>query len=157
MVISSPWIGPLEWCDPRNFVVGCSLAPMTERLEFSSTVNATPDVVWDRVTSFDGVNHELGPLLHMTAPRNLRSLADLGDVPLGERLFRSWVLFCRVIPIDYDDLALASIDPGRGFHERSRLFTATVWEHIRTLQPVGDGTVVTDVLVFEPRLPILAP
>jgi hypothetical protein len=29
------------------------------------------------------------------------------------------VLFLGVLPIDYDDLTLVSLEPGRGFHERS--------------------------------------
>ena len=58
---------------------------------------------------------------------------------LGERIFRSWVLLFGVLPIDYDDLTLIALEPGRGFHERSRMLSMRVWEHERTLEPDGEG------------------
>ena len=57
---------------------------------------------------------------------------------LGERLFRSWILLFGVLPIDYDDITLVSIEPGRGFHERSSMLSMRVWEHERTWsRPAG--------------------
>jgi ligand-binding SRPBCC domain-containing protein len=76
---------------------------------------------------------------------------------LGERLFRSWVLLFGVLPIDYDDLTLVAIEPGRGFQERSRMLSMRVWEHDRTLTPDGTGCVVRDELRLEPRLPGMGP
>jgi ligand-binding SRPBCC domain-containing protein len=114
---------------------------------------ASPDAIWARVSTFEGVNDELRPLMRMTAPARVRAL-DPSQVVLGERIFRSWVLLFGVIPIDYDDLTLIALDPGRGFHERSRMLSMRVWEHERTLDPAGDrATRVSDRLSFEPRLP----
>ena len=91
--------------------------------------------------------------MRMTAPARVRAL-DPSQVVLGERIFRSWVLLFGVIPIDYDDLTLIALEPGRGFHERSRMLSMRVWEHERTLEPAGDAaTRVSDRLSFEPRLP----
>ena len=118
----------------------------------SSVVGASPEAVWRRVSSFEGVNDELRPVLRMTAPRHLRAL-DPAEVPLGERLFRSWVLLFGVLPFDYDDLTLVRIDPGRGFLERSKMLSQRLWEHERTLQPAAGGCRVTDRLRFEPRVP----
>ena len=42
-----------------------------------------------------------------------------------------------MIPIDYDDLTLVALEPGRGFHERSRMLSMRVWEHERTLEPAA--------------------
>jgi ligand-binding SRPBCC domain-containing protein len=118
-----------------------------------SRLAAPADAIWERVSTFDGVNDELRPLMRMTAPAHVRGL-DPAMVPLGERIFRSWVLFLGVLPIDYDGLTLVSIEPGRGFHERSRMLSMRVWEHIRRIEPDGDGScVVTDRLALEPRLP----
>jgi ligand-binding SRPBCC domain-containing protein len=79
---------------------------------------------------------------------------DPSEVVLGERIFRSWVLLFGVIPIDYDDITLIALEPGRGFHERSRMLSMRVWEHERTLEPDGESaTRVRDRLSFEPRLP----
>ena len=52
---------------------------------------APPAEVWDRVSTFEGVNHELGPWLKMTAPPHVRRL-DAAGVRPGERLCRSWLL-----------------------------------------------------------------
>jgi ligand-binding SRPBCC domain-containing protein len=122
-----------------------------------SVLSATPDAVWDRVSTFEGINDELRPLMRMTAPSRVRAL-EPADVVLGERIFRSWVLLFGVLPIDYDDLTLVALEPGRGFHERSRMLSMRVWEHERTLEPAGDSaTRVSDRLSFEPRLPGAGP
>jgi len=49
-----------------------------------SHLSAPPAAVWERVSTFEGINHELGPVLRMTAPASVRSL-DPADVVLGER------------------------------------------------------------------------
>jgi ligand-binding SRPBCC domain-containing protein len=121
-------------------------------VEQQSLVPASPDTVWGRVSTFEGINDELGPVLRMTAPARVRAL-EPSEVVLGERIFRSWVLLFGVLPIDYDDLTLVSLEPGRGFHERSRMLSMRVWEHERTLEPDGAGCLVRDRLSFEPRLP----
>ena len=120
-------------------------------VEQTSTVAASAADVWDRIASFEGVNHELGPLLHMTAPREIRDI-DPEQVPLGRRWFRSWILLFRVLPVDYDDLVIVEIEDGRRFLERSSMLTMRVWQHERMLEPDGDTlTRVTDRLTFTPR------
>jgi hypothetical protein len=133
----------------------------------STVVAADAGKVWERVSTPEGINDELRPWLRMTMPTTafgggagFRAL-DAESVPVGERLFRSWILLLGVIPVDYDDLTLERLDPGRGFLERSRLGSARVWEHERTLEPVGGGGAdgvpsacrVTDRIAFEPRIP----
>jgi ligand-binding SRPBCC domain-containing protein len=126
-------------------------------VEQQSVLAAPPETVWARVSTFEGVNDELMPLMRMTAPARVRAL-DPSQVVLGERIFRSWVLLFGVIPIDYDDLTLISLEPGRGFHERSRMLSMRVWEHERWLEPDGDlGCRIRDRLTFEPRLPGAGP
>jgi ligand-binding SRPBCC domain-containing protein len=120
-----------------------------------SSLEASPDVVWDRVTTMAGVNDELAPFFRMTHPRGLDRLPD--DAPTGVRLFRSWVLLFGVLPVDYDDLTLMRIEPGRGFLESSRMLTSSRWEHERTLEPSGRGTELTDRINFEPRVRVLGP
>ena len=98
-----------------------------------------------------GINHELMPLMRMTVPRGYEAL-DPGDLPVGERLFRSWILLFGLIPFDYDDIGLDRFEPGRGFRERSSMLSQRMWEHERTIEPDGDdGCVLTDRLRFEPR------
>ena len=82
----------------------------------------------------------------MTAPASVRSL-DPAEVVLGERIFRSWVLLFGLLPIDFDDLTLVALEPGVGFHERSRMLSMRVWEHERRLTPAGGGCRVADHLL----------
>jgi ligand-binding SRPBCC domain-containing protein len=117
----------------------------------STELRAPPESVWARAVSLEGINHELGPWMRMTAPRG----AELSPnaAPLGRRWFRSWILLLGVLPFDYDDLCVERIDPGRGFLERSRMLSASVWEHERTLEPLGErATRLTDRVRFAPRL-----
>lgn len=103
--------------------------------------------------SEEGINAELGPLLRMTVPRAAESL-DLATLEPGH-LGRSWVLLFGLIPVDYDDIGLERIEPGRGFLERSTMLSQRLWEHERTIEPVGDGVcTIADRIAWEPRLPL---
>jgi ligand-binding SRPBCC domain-containing protein len=126
-------------------------------VEQESILAATPEAVWARVSTFEGINDELRPLMRMTAPARVRAL-DPAEVVLGERIFRSWILLFGVIPIDYDDLSLIALEPGRGFHERSTMLSMRAWEHERWLEPDGDGRCrLRDRLSFEPRVGFAGP
>ena len=106
--------------------------------------------MWAFVTTAEGVNYELAPLVRMTVPRGSDLVIREGD------LGRSWILLAGVVPIDYDDLHLARVDPGRGFSERSVLGSARAWHHDRSVEPLpGGGCRVTDRIGFEPRVPLL--
>jgi hypothetical protein len=97
-----------------------------------------------------GVNREFFPLVRMTWPG-----AD-GRLPspprLGERLFRSWILFLGLLPIDYDDLTLIEFEPGRRFLERSVMLSQRQWVHERIVTPTAMGCRLTDSVRFIPRL-----
>jgi hypothetical protein len=120
-------------------------------MRISSELAAGAPAVWSHVASLEGVNHELGPLLRMTAPAG--TVLSPEAVPLGRRWFRSWVLLFGVLPVDYDALCIERIEPGRGFLERSSMLSARVWEHERTLETLtADRTRVSDRVRFVPRL-----
>jgi len=128
---------------------------MERRGEFriASTLAAEPAAVWERAMSAEGINAELRPLLRMTVPRGMVSL-DLHRLEPG-RLGRSWLLLLGFIPIDYDEIALARIEPGRGFLERSTMLSMRLWEHERTIEAgEGGGATISDRLAWEPRLPL---
>jgi ligand-binding SRPBCC domain-containing protein len=109
--------------------------------------------VWAGATTVDGINDELRPLLRMTAPAHLRE-RGLGEVVVGERICRSWVLLFGVLPIDYDDITLEHLDPPSGFLERSTMLSQRRWEHQRTIEALSGACVLTDRVRYEPRLPI---
>ncbi len=122
--------------------------------EVASVVPAPPDAVWARVTTFEGVNDELMPIVRMTCPRELRAI-DPATVPIGRPWFRSWLLLFGVLPFDWDYLRLLAIEPGRSFHEDSTMLSQRRWVHRRDLEPVQGGTRVRDRIDFEPRLAVL--
>ena len=121
------------------------------RFEVSSLVDAPPASVWQRVSSMDGVNDELWPIVRMTHPPGLDRL-DAQDVPLGRPVFRSWLMLFGLVPFDYDDVTFKSIDPGRGFYESSRMLSQRRWVHERRLDAVPGGCRVTDRVSFEPKI-----
>lgn len=86
----------------------------------------------------------------MTYPEHGESLVPEVLVP-GRLLFRSTLLLAGLIPIDWSDLALVEVDPGRRFLERSTMATQRVWEHERLLEPLAEGTRITDRLRWEGR------
>lgn len=120
-------------------------------LRFESTLAASREAVWAVVTTARGINHELGPWVRMTLPRGVDRL-DPATVPIGRPIGRSWLLLGGVVPIDYDDLTLLSIEPPAGFHERSAMMSCRVWTHRRALHAVAaDRCVLVDTLDFETR------
>ncbi|MBI5106591.1 MAG: hypothetical protein HZB46_16670 [Solirubrobacterales bacterium] len=119
------------------------------RFVVSSRLAAAPAEVWARVSTFDGVNDELWPVVRMSVPRG-------GAVLAAGALGRSWLLLGGVLPLDYDDLVLEEVQPGCGFRERSRLGSASAWWHDRTLLPLpGGGCRVVDEVAFAPRVAAL--
>ncbi len=125
-------------------------------LEFSSRLAAPAAEVWAHATCMKGVNRELFPLARMTHPREL-SVLDSERVPLGQRVFRSWILAAGVVPIDYDDLTLIELEPGRRFLERSPMLSQREWQHERVIEPMAGGSIVTDRVRFVPRVAVLGP
>ena len=102
----------------------------------------------------EGINDEMCPYLRMTLPRGVERL-DPESVEIGTPIGRSWILLFGVLPVDYDDLGLERIEPGRGFLERSTMLSQRLWEHERTIEPLaGGGCTVTDRVAWEPRLPL---
>jgi hypothetical protein len=95
---------------------------MTHSFEIATDLASPAGTVWQHVTTIDGVNGELTPLMRMTVPRALRG-ATLDDLPLGQRAGRSWILLFGIIPVDYDDLTITDRGPGHRFFEQSRMLT----------------------------------
>jgi hypothetical protein len=122
-------------------------------IRVSSRLRTGSGAVWERVMSEEGINAELGPWMRMTVPRGVESL-DLETVEPGP-IGRSWVLLFGLIPFDYDDIGLERIEAGRGFLERSTMLSQRLWEHERTIEPLGeDACEITDRVAWEPRPPL---
>jgi hypothetical protein len=135
--------------------VGRALTPVRRRAEITATseLDAGVETIWARVTDPAGINDEMRPLMRMTVPAGAEDfgLDDPGPGAIG----RSWLLLLGFLPFDYDDITIVQIEPGRSFLERSSMFSMRLWEHERTLEPLGERRCrITDRVAWEPRLPL---
>lgn len=119
-------------------------------LTFSSILPITPQEFWAQ-QSLATVNYELGPWIHMTAPKQWHSVR-LADWQGGQDLFASWVLFLGVLPIDRHAFGTFTFKPESGFIEDSSSWTVRTWRHVRTVLADGAGCRVQDSITFTPRM-----
>lgn len=120
-------------------------------VERSSVLSAPAVDVWARVVTPEGINDEFRPWLTMSMPTEAGELS-IDTLELGKPIGRSWIRLFGVLPVDYDDLTIAELEPGRRFLEQSRLFSAPQWQHERLVEPVDAASSrVTDRLTFTPR------
>jgi hypothetical protein len=130
------------------------VAPPPNIVTRTSAIAAPAERVWDRAVTPEGINDELRPWLRMTLPRHLRE-ATIESVSLGEPAGRSWILLFGFLPVDWDDLCLVELQPGRRFLERSSMLSMRSWQHEREVVPAGDDACeVSDTLTFELRAPM---
>jgi len=122
--------------------------------DISSELSSPAETVWQHVIDMAGVNGELRPLLRMTVPPGLSDVS-LGELPVGRRVGRSWLLLFGFLPVDFDDLTIAERGPGYRFLERSVMLTQSCWEHERLVRPLDLGCSVTDRLRWQGRFPPL--
>ncbi|WP_319455195.1 MULTISPECIES: hypothetical protein [unclassified Mycobacterium] len=123
-------------------------------VERRSVVTAPADEVWQRVTTPEGINDEVRPIMTMSMPRGAGPLT-IDTIPVGTPIGRCWLRLFGVLPFDYDYLTIVELEPGRRFHEESTMMSMRLWRHERTVTPDGDASaVVHDRLTFQPRLPL---
>jgi ligand-binding SRPBCC domain-containing protein len=122
-------------------------------IQVSSTLSATASEVWKQVSTMRGVNHELMPLVRMTAPAASVSV-PFTALPTQRAAFSSWLLLFGILPFDLHRLRLDEVWEG-GFHENSTSLVHRVWRHDRSVKAEETGCTVTDVVQFEPRIPLL--
>ncbi|CQD23563.1 hypothetical protein BN970_05913 [Mycolicibacterium conceptionense] len=91
-----------------------------------SEIDCPVDLVWDRVTTQEGINDEMGPYLKMTMPRQFRG-RSIADVTPGTRIGKSFLLLFGILPFGFDDITIAKIDPGRMFREESIMTGMRIW------------------------------
>ncbi|MDH4482213.1 MAG: hypothetical protein QE279_05835 [Rhodoferax sp.] len=123
---------------------------MQKSLSFETEVSATPEAAWVWITSFDGISKEMSPLVHMSAPKGVKDLSSV-TFESGVPMFRSWITLFGVLPIDYSNLTLLTLNPGFGFVEQSPMGSMKLWRHERQIVALDAGCKITDTLTFEPR------
>lgn len=123
-------------------------------VERQSTIDAPAERVWARVVTPEGINDELRPWMTMSLPRAAKDLT-VETIPVGTPIGRCWMRLFGLLPFDYDDLTIAELWPGHGFHEESTMLSMRRWRHERTIDPDGDANaIVRDRLTFELRGPL---
>lgn len=125
---------------------------MAYSMTFQSALAAPPARVWQWITSADGIAAEMSPWLRMSTPRQETQASLLAGFAPGVPLFRSRISLFGLLPVDYSDLTLTSLDEGSGFVEQSPMGSMSLWRHERRITPqTGGGCLLTDTLTFRPR------
>jgi ligand-binding SRPBCC domain-containing protein len=122
----------------------------------ASRLTASAERVWSHASSFPKLNREFAPLLRMSYPPD-RARITPENFPPGRVAFRSWMLLFGLLPVEYDDLAIVELEPGRYFSEASRMLSVREWRHRREVTPEGAGCVIRDEIAFAPRWRPLGP
>jgi len=126
----------------------------TISIRLESKLLAPTERVWEWINSVKGISAEMWPFFRMTAPKRIRSLADVQIQP-GVPMFRSHVFLFGFLPIDYSDITLLELKPGIGFVEQSPMGSMKLWRHERHIVPCPSdpaAVLLVDQLTFQPRM-----
>lgn len=123
----------------------------TWSFEQRSIIAASPQAVWERIVTPEGINDEMHPWMTMSVPRGAEAVT-IDNLEIGKPIGRAWLRLFGVLPFDYDRLTIALVEPGRRFREESTMASMRGWVHDRTVEPGPDGqALVTDVVTLTPR------
>lgn len=125
----------------------------TFTVKMTSDLPVAPAALWQQVSTLDGVNAELMPLVRMTAPDEMRRM-PFTQVPVKQHVFTSRLMLFGLLPVDLHRLCLDEVWEG-GFRENSSSLMHRAWRHERIVTANGSGSTITDTLNFEPRLPLV--
>ena len=121
---------------------------------FCSQLTTDKATICQDVLTMQGVNNELLPLVKMTAPAKWQQ-TPISRWPTLKRLFSSWLLLFRCIPIDYHHFMLQEVRED-GFREASSSLMNAVWQHERKISAQTDGRAqVEDHVRYRARLPLM--
>jgi ligand-binding SRPBCC domain-containing protein len=123
-------------------------------LHFESQLFTSPERVWEWITSLEGIKEEMWPFFRMTFPKGVRSINDIKIEP-GICIFRSYIFLFGILPIDYSDMTLITLDRGKGFIEQSPMGSMELWRHERNIMPhysESKAVILIDQLTFRPRI-----
>ena len=119
----------------------------------SVKLNIDKDLFIKSQLNFRGVNYELNPLVHMTAPTEWKD-RPLNEAPVNEKLFSSIILLFGFIPIDIHHIHFKQLLKN-GFKESSNSILMREWNHNRVIETVEQGSLLIDEISFSTRVPFL--
>lgn len=120
-----------------------------KKIEISSYLEIDRETFADAALNMRGVNYELNPLVHMTAPEPWKG-RPLSQWPVNEELFSSIIFLFYVLPVDRHFFRLKEVAPFY-MQEESRSLMNPVWRHTRKIEESGKGLLISDVVEFESR------
>ena len=98
--------------------------------------------LWGSVASAEGVNYEMGPWLRFIVPEGIDLLGRAASGPVLDLKIRGPF----GLPLGHYPLQLKQLEQGRGFLEQTQMLPFLLWQHERTIEPDGEGSVITDRL-----------
>lgn len=112
-------------------------------LRFATQLDASPETVWQWISHADSLRQEFLPWLHLSAPAEVESLANV-DVNPEQPLFTSWIWLFGLLPIGRSQVTLKQVTEGVGFIEESPMTGVRFWRHERRIKANAGGTLLTD-------------
>ena len=111
---------PMEhWTRHRAWFIVVSMKQRQIDITVSSELSASPETLWARASTMEGVNLELGPWVQMSVPAEARG-QRLEEAPLGEVAFHSWLLLGGFCPSTATRFSSRGSGPGRAFGRSRR-------------------------------------
>ncbi len=131
------------------------MLPLHYTFAVSTDLSMPAETFWAS-QSLATVNLELGPLVRMTFPAEILH-QPITSWPQHVQKLKSWILFLGIIPVDRHLFETIQLVGERTFVEQSSSWLSRQWRHERVVQETPAGCRVTDIISFDPRLPILGP
>lgn len=120
------------------------------QIRHKTRVPVNADIVWQFVTTLEGINAELRPLMSMTTPPHWPD-TSLAQVKVPIHLGKSWIFAGGLLLVDYDDLSIVELDERR-FKEESTMLSASSWTHERIVHEHSPtSSTIEDIVTVTPR------
>jgi hypothetical protein len=123
------------------------------KFEAHSRIEGDQKLVARELLTMEGVNHELHPIVKMTASSEWAK-KPLTEWPVNIALFTSTILLFGLVPVDAHTFRLRDVH-SNGFQESSSSLVNNEWNHRRTISNQPSGCLVHDVVEYLPKVSIL--
>lgn len=120
-----------------------------QSFQFETLLNISKKELWEAIWNIDNINKELAPYFSMTSPNAALTNIDIISIPLNKHLFKSYIFFLKIIPIDLHSLAFKNIEEFEYFEESSSSLINKHWYHKRKLEAKGEKTLLIDKIEYQ--------
>src|SRR5438094_289956 len=99
------------WLVPESHPLAAEASMKTVRVEFESSIPATPRDLWDWSTSVRSIETEMGPILKLSFPNGMTHIPQDSE-SLGKVLGNCRFSLLGIVPVDLSRLTFVEIEPG---------------------------------------------